>query len=287
MRGDMKSLRFIALLGVAASLTATSHVLAQPVEQTAPAKTEAAPKKIRFVKIKNVPSALIAYQLDPAHNPAPTGTTPQKGAFDLPGDIERIISIDPQNVILITGGSEEDLRRLQELIDVLDQPLRQVELEAQYVEIETTAIAGSGIDFFAGFNNLQVGFVRGNFTKLLNRLIAQNKAKIVAAPPASAFNNLTDNASDPAFLAQNLADWFHNVTATHNGETITLSSKVTTKANGKTAFTFVANLRDGDTVVLQPSADKQPAETATAGRTTLLFVTARIIRQSGKPTATP
>ena len=46
-----------------------------------------------------------------------------KGAFTLVGDIEPIVSVDAQYVILVTGVSKADMRRLNELIDVLDQPL--------------------------------------------------------------------------------------------------------------------------------------------------------------------
>lgn len=135
------------------------------------------------------------------------GAADAGGSFDLPGDIEQIVSVDPQNVLLVAGGSDEDIRRLQELIDVLDQPLRQVEIEAQFVELQSQDARTFGIDFSTSRGNFdaattglasapvpgafQVGFVRNNFTARLNALIADNRAKVITAPRVTAINNLT------------------------------------------------------------------------------------------------
>ena len=129
------------------------------------------------------------------------------GNFDLPGDIQQIVSVDPQNVLLVAGGSDEDIRRLQELIDVLDQPLRQVEIEAQFVELSTADARTFGIDYstsrgnfdFSTINSapavnvggITLGFVRGNFQARLNALISNNRAKVITAPRVTAINNLT------------------------------------------------------------------------------------------------
>ena len=129
------------------------------------------------------------------------------GSFELPGDIQQIVSVDPQNVLLVAGGSDEDILRLQELIDVLDQPLRQVEIEAQFVELRTQDARTFGIDFATARGNFdaattgfasapvpgsfQIGFVRDNFTARLNALLADNRAKIINAPRVTAINNLT------------------------------------------------------------------------------------------------
>lgn len=129
------------------------------------------------------------------------------GSFDLPGDIQQLVSVDPQNVLLVAGGTEEDIRRLQELIDVLDQPLRQVEIEAQFIDLQTQDATAFGIDFSTSRGNVdasttglasapvqgsfQVGFARGNFQARLNALIADNRAKLITAPRVTAINNLT------------------------------------------------------------------------------------------------
>ncbi len=135
------------------------------------------------------------------------GAADAGGSFDLPGDIEQIVSVDPQNVLLVAGGSDEDIRRLQELIDVLDQPLRQVEIEAQFVELQSQDARSFGIDFSTSRGSIdaattglasapvqgafQIGIVRNNFTARLNALLADNKAKVITAPRVTAINNLT------------------------------------------------------------------------------------------------
>ena len=132
------------------------------------------------------------------------------GTFDLPGDIQQILSVDPQNVLLVAGGSDEDVRNLQNLIDVLDQPLRQVEIEAQFVELSTQDSRALGVNFTTSRGNfdassnlpltiqgtpvagsISVGFVRGNFQTRLDALIANNRAKVITAPRVTAINNLT------------------------------------------------------------------------------------------------
>ena len=129
------------------------------------------------------------------------------GTFELPGSIEQLVSVDPQNVLLVAGGTDEDIRRLQELIDVLDQPLRQVEISTQFIDLSTDEARAFGIDFSTSRGNIdaattglasapvtgafQIGFARGNFQARLNALIADRRAKVITAPRVTAINNLT------------------------------------------------------------------------------------------------
>ena len=133
------------------------------------------------------------------------------GNFNLPDGIEQVVSVDPQNVLLVAyeEGNDEAVRQLQELIDVLDQPLRQVEIEAQFVELQSQDARTLGIDFSTSRGNFdaattgfasapvqgafQIGFVRNNFSARLNALIADNRAKVITAPRVTAINNLTAN----------------------------------------------------------------------------------------------
>jgi type II secretory pathway component GspD/PulD (secretin) len=137
-----------------------------------------------------------------------SGRNNSSGSFELPGEIERIVAIDPQNVIMVAGGTQADIEALQRIIDVLDKPLRQVEIEAQFVELTAAESKNFGIDFSSsrgnfdfstnsGFNQgggpagIQVGFVRGNFQATLKALASQNRVKVVTAPRVTAINNLT------------------------------------------------------------------------------------------------
>ena len=85
--------------------------------------------------------------------------------------------------------------------------LRQVEIEAQFVELQSQDARSFGIDFTTsrgdfdastnGFSpgsapgSISVGFVRGNFQAQLTALMANNRAKLITAPRVTAINNLT------------------------------------------------------------------------------------------------
>ncbi len=134
------------------------------------------------------------------------------GVFQLPTGVDRIIAVDPQNALLVQG-TAEGLANLRTIIGFLDRPLRQVEIEAQFVSITTNATAAFGIDFTTARGNfnsnsfglqppvggtvggIQVGFVRGNFQASLAALQAANRAKILTAPRVTAINNLTATLS--------------------------------------------------------------------------------------------
>lgn len=318
----MKRFPFAALFGVAAALAAPSIVFAQDAEPPALVKMKEPEARQRLVKIKYAPSALLAYMLDPEHNQrslslgaadktAPKsadadGTkTPQKSTFSLPGDITEIISIDPQNVLLIKGGSDEDFRRLQELIGVLDQPLRQVEIEAQVVEIRVEDARSFGIDFVAGQAvmlrtkqeretplKIQLGFVRNNFTARLNALVADQRAKIITAPRVTALNNLSAtmemNVEIGTLSDGKRAFTFGSVgakltiTPTINGDdTVTLLTNAVGTDGAELKASVVANFRDGDTIALGGLSPLFAPAGAIESPNVLIFLTARIIRRAG------
>ncbi len=297
----MKHLRLTALLGAVTFLGTTAGSFAQTAEQPAPAKTEKAPELTRTIKIKNVPSALIAYWLDPKHNARPVALgevnsnrfgapreAEEKGAFTLPGDIEQIVSIDEQNVIMVAGGSNEDIRRLEELIDVLDQPLQQVELEAQFVEMNTADLSQFGIDFSdkekAGTE--KVGFVRNNFTARLNKLVADGSAKIVSAPRVTAINNTSASMKAATLMTKGQTPvWAYDVTPTINGDdTITI---LLHPAEEKLGLETIFNVRDGDTIAILLGTMPQTTDETNSMRTNLVFFTARIIRRADEKIPAP
>lgn len=310
----MKKFAFITALAVAAVVAAPSIVFAQDVEPPALVKMREpdSQNRQRLVKIKNLPSAMIAYMLDPKNNPRPAGVAAdksdkpeEKGTFDLPGSITQIVSIDPQNVLLIKGGSDEDIRRLQELIDVLDQPLRQVELEAQVVQISPEDAKTFGIDFSRNEPvvlrakqeskapiTAHFGFVRNNFTARLNALVADNRAKIITAPRVTALNNLSATMEmkvDIGTLSDGKRTFTFEpvgakltITPTINGDdTITLLINATNKNGEDSKVTAIANVRDGDTIALSGLSPLFAPAGAIESPNILIFLTARIIRRAG------
>lgn len=131
------------------------------------------------------------------------------GVFQLPTGVDRIVAVDPQNALLVFG-TPEGVAQLRDTIAFLDRPLRQVEIESQFVTLTATDVAAFGIDFTtargnfnsntAGFQpgspsgttpGIQVGFVRGNFQAALTALQLASRIKVISAPRVTAINNLT------------------------------------------------------------------------------------------------
>lgn len=86
----------------ASALSARSIVLAQDAEPPVLVKVKELAARHLLLKIKNLPPAVLAYTLDPQHNPRPASLgaadkSQAKGTFDLPGSITEIVSVDPQS----------------------------------------------------------------------------------------------------------------------------------------------------------------------------------------------
>lgn len=359
------NLRYRALLGAVTFLGTTASVLAQttqPLPTLVPIPAEKA--NWRVIEVKNAPASLLAYQIDPEHNEVPASfnlpassqaAQKTKTAFELPGNIEQIVPLDAQKLLLVKGGAEDDFRRLQELVEVLDQPLRQIALETKVVELspQDARILTFGVNFSPQQNETQnaeaeketkpvpeIGLVSNNFTARLLALVANNRATVFSAPPKTIINNtlieiplspkvLTVEPNEPPRPLQFLSilkGQTLNVVPTINGDdTISLNmdivreSQIAGETADKTSFTVIMHLRDGDTLALKnlpvsiakqntdhtvPQLGEIPLISSTTPsslaelnqipiigrlfrskkiedeRTTLIFITARIIRQT-------
>lgn len=222
------------------------------------------------------------------------------GLFELPEGVDQIISVDPQNSLLVYA-TEQGYQQLQNIINLLDRPLRQVEIEAQFISVNTSDTDAFGIDFTSqngpftvsaqGFQpgtasiggSFQLGFVRNNFQAVLRSLMVSNRAKIVTSPRVTAINNLTaslqSRQSSPVITTSTQAGIGGQVGQQQNVNYITtnIGLTVTPTINNDGTITVVmqpqveqqapnaggiaptvtsqsvrtvANLRDGDTIVL-------------------------------------
>lgn len=194
------------------------------------------------------------------------------GVFQLPEGVDQVVAIDPQNALLVFG-TDEGVRELQDTIAFLDRPLRQVEIEAQFIAVSTADSNNFGIDYNtsqgnfnanangfaltpgAGSSSFAVGFVRNNFQATLRALVAKNRAKLITAPRVTAINNLT------ASLIQTTSTPFILSTAVQGGG---IGGGV---AQGQQAFTVdtsiglivtpTINNDDTVTVLMQPQLQNQ------------------------------
>lgn len=130
------------------------------------------------------------------------------GVFQLPTGVDRIVAVDPQNTLLVFG-NPQGFAELSRTIAFLDRPLRQVEIEAQFLSINTSDANTYGFDFSTSRGNfnasstgtatsttsggLQFGFIRGNFQAAIAAATNSGRAKLLTAPRVTAINNLTAN----------------------------------------------------------------------------------------------
>jgi type II secretory pathway component GspD/PulD (secretin) len=121
----------------------------------------------------------------------------------LPGDMEPPLAFLPQNALLVQG-TQEDIDRFREILDLLDKPARQVEISTKFVNVQTTAAQALGIDwaisngslefFNQGFapaeavNNV-VRFSHGRLTAQLNTLLSSGRATVINEPHVITANN--------------------------------------------------------------------------------------------------
>lgn len=177
-----------------------------------------------ILPIRNVPASLMAYWLDPRNHSAltneqiartqppgidikrmtpSTAKAPASGVFVLPQGIERIDVQGPNSLSVV--GTDEAVEELKDTIAFLDRRLRQVEIEAQLVEMSPNDAKAFGIDTqgreMKGPNDVAKGrtpllsFPRSNVPETLSALEIQGRAKVLCAQRVTAINNLTATMS--------------------------------------------------------------------------------------------
>lgn len=145
------------------------------------------------------------------------------GVLQLPQDaegnplVDQLVAIDSQNVLLVYGTSE-GISKLQNIIDYLDRPIRQVEIEAQFIDVSVNDARGFGIQFSNGpldltdtngdgeidendtpnngvgagvpdSNQLTISY--GQYQARLNFLSRTGNSRIINSPRVTTMNNLS------------------------------------------------------------------------------------------------
>ncbi|MBI3922379.1 MAG: secretin and TonB N-terminal domain-containing protein [Armatimonadetes bacterium] len=148
------------------------------------------------------------------------------GGLTPPDGLESIISYDPQNWLILYGTAEA-IAQLQEIIAFLDVPIKQVTIEAQFVEILSGYDKRMGItwnfshgpfevrnDATGTGGTIQVKWSKGDFNAQLQTLLSENKAKNINSPRVTTMNNnpatLQVSVNQPIFLQQPVFDQFGN-----------------------------------------------------------------------------
>ena len=148
------------------------------------------------------------------------------GGLSVPDGVESITSYDPQNYLILYGTSE-GIAQLKEIIALLDLPIKQVTIEAQFVEILTGLDKRLGItwnfthgpfdvrnDATGTGGSISVKWSRGDFQAQLQTLFSENKAKSINSPRVTTMNNnpatLAVSTQFPFFIQEPVFDQFGN-----------------------------------------------------------------------------
>ncbi len=110
--------------------------------------------------VKNWPAHLLAWWIDPAHQPRPAelgALLPEEIAaagnmdhqerpnFFLPPGIETVIPLDGQNMLLVFG-EEQAVQHLRQILPMLDNPTRQIEIETRVVSMSPEDMKAVGFN---------------------------------------------------------------------------------------------------------------------------------------------
>lgn len=121
------------------------------------------------------------------------------GTVALPDGVDNLIAVDSLNVLLVRG-TDEGVDRLREVIALLDRPIAQIEIEAQFVSVAVQDVHAFGLDFnntnsntsnivVGGPGSLAISGRVGNFRANLQAVLSNSRNRIVTSPRVTTFNN--------------------------------------------------------------------------------------------------
>jgi len=204
-----------------------------------------------------------------------------EGSLEAPKGIGTIVSIDAQNALLVYG-TADGVSQLRQIIDFLDRPIRQVEIEAQFVDVGTTDAKAFGLSVStrnssdndnnsissnfgtvpAGEGGTSLTAKFGSYQATLKALLTNKKARIVNSPRVTTLNNLTATlfsaTSTPIVLSSSTSGIGGQVGSQQNAFFLTTSIGL--------VVTPTINNDDTITVFLTPQVQVQtPVQTSSTG----------------------
>jgi len=121
-----------------------------------------------------------------------------------PDGVDSIVAFMPQNALLVSGDPAA-IDQLREILSILDQPTKQVEISTKFIEVDVTDENSFGIDWYTSNGSLeffQMGFMpagainnvlrwaKGKFEASLGVTLSQNKGEVVNEPHITTQNNV-------------------------------------------------------------------------------------------------
>jgi type II secretory pathway component GspD/PulD (secretin) len=119
-----------------------------------------------------------------------------------PDGVDSIIAFMPQNSLLVSG-DPAGIDQLREILTVLDQPTKQVEIATKFIEVDVTDQNSFGIDWYVSNGSLeffQLGFAPGN---AVNNVLRWAKGKFEATLGVSLSRNRGEVVNEPHITTQN------------------------------------------------------------------------------------
>jgi len=144
----------------------------------------------------------------PGTNPGttPTTTTPGTNAAQdqlgtgpltpfVPKGVKNVIGLNGLNALLVCATTEEDIDELDQLIKLLDQPIKQVIIETMIVKMDVKDAFALGVSWtFAGMplsiissngggdGNFAIRYIKGNLRVALATTLTTTNSRVVQAP---------------------------------------------------------------------------------------------------------
>lgn len=124
------------------------------------------------------------------------------GAGMRPDGVDSIIAFMPQNSLLVSG-DPAGVDKLREILMVLDQPTKQVEISTKFIEVDVTNASSFGIDWMVSNGStefFQLGFAPG---QAVNNVLRWAKGKFEATLGVSLSRNIGTVVNEPRVTTQN------------------------------------------------------------------------------------
>ena len=112
----------------------------------------------------------------------------------LPHGIERIVAIDAQNSLRVTG-TESGVSALKKLLSTLDVPLAQIEIEARFYQLDRATLRQTGVKFDPIRDETpdtfgSVAALPPDFETRIGNLVRAKRALLLAAPRTTLIDGL-------------------------------------------------------------------------------------------------
>jgi len=141
-----------------------------------------------------------------------------------PAGVDSVVAFYPQNALLVSG-DPAGIDQLREILSVIDQPTKQVEISTKFIEVDITDENSFGIDWYVSNGSLeffQLGFApgsavnnvlrwaKGKFEATLGVSLSRNRGEVVNEPHITTENNV------PAYISFETEIPYFSSTITYN-----------------------------------------------------------------------